>query len=889
MAKVIQTKLAIIAQLKDEGEYEQALTKLRSLAFEELTPEIQFSYKLLESQLLLSLDEVEKAQRMVFDLLQSQSPQIDPLLTIDAMVVQAELYWRSAEMTKALETAQKGLDLLKEIDSKQETEINQRKAALLNQAGIAYWYKGKFDTALNYHLRSLEIKQKLNDKRGVARSFNNLGLVYWSKGDIDQALAFYHRALKVNEELVDRRNIGVTLTNLGNCYIRIGELDKALVYHQRSLKIKEELGNKHDIALSLLNLGVIFQFKGDLNQAQDYYHRSLVLGEELNIQTDIALAVNNIGDIYELKGDFEEALKYYQRSLKIYEELELKDQIALLQANIGSVYQKKAEYQRAQDCYEKSLALSNEFGNDFLASVVLFELVRVGIEIQDSALIEHSLAQLGAINARRHNRVIDQRYRVAKALILKTSKRTRQKLKASEILEEVVTEEVVDHSLKETAMIHLCDLLLTELRLTGEDELIGDISQLTKQLLEIAKLQSSPYLLAEAYLLQSKLALVEMDMGRANKLLTQAQAIAEEMKLKRLEKVLSNERKLLDSHMKKWDLIVKDAPSRQELIELTKLDALLERMIKETVTNIVDQRTTIDSAPIQKYNLVYLDLLKDQQDHEKTQFKVGIAQIGLSQSGDILHEYYQEDGSGLFRIRQNKIKEIQSTVRRMIEAAAKDKIKILAFPELTIDLNSKVLFDEVISLAKTHNMYIIPGSYHKTDTRQNVSTIISREGILWEQAKHIPAIIHYQKHRIIEGITTSPSAAQITIANTEYGRIAVIICRDFLDMDLRVELKNFEPAIDIIINPAFTPVTADFKAIHFDARRSIYAYSFFINVAEFGDSLIYSPEKDREERTMPKGQEGIIYKEIDLFKLRSERKKWEQEQKKTRPFIQSTR
>jgi len=45
-------------------------------------------------------------------------------------------------------------------------------------------------------------------------------------------------------------------------------------------------------------------------------------------------------------------------------------------------------------------------------------------------------------------------------------------------------------------------------------------------------------------------------------------------------------------------------------------------------------------------------------------------------------------------------------------------------------------------------------------------------------------------------------------------------------MDLRVELKNFEPPVDIILNPAFTPVTTDFNAGHFDARRSIYAYCF---------------------------------------------------------------
>jgi len=103
------------------------------------------------------------------------------------------------------------------------------------------------------------------------------------------------------------------------------------------------------------------------------------------------------------------------------------------------------------------------------------------------------------------------------------------------------------------------------------------------------------------------------------------------------------------------------------------------------------------------------------------------------------------------------------------------------------------------------------------------------------------------------------------------------------------ELKNFEPPVDIILNPAFTPVTADFRAAHFDARRSIYAYCFFANIAEFGDSLIYAPEKERIERTIQPKEEDLIYKDIDLFKLRSERKKWEIEQKKERQFIQSTR
>jgi tetratricopeptide (TPR) repeat protein/predicted amidohydrolase len=889
LPNTIKKQLASIWLLREKGESNTALMQLKTIRPEQFTQEELFAYKALEIRLQIDLGELNQALFQAKELTESNVEQINPLLAIDLLILQTEIYWRSANFDKALELVMEGLRRLETMDQKQEKEINQRRGELLHHEGITYWYKGMLDKAEDYYKKSLQIKEALNDKTGIATSLNNLGLVLWSKGELDQALKFYHRALEINEEIGNKRNIAATLTNLGNCYTQKGDLDEALDYQQRSLALKQQIGNKHDIALSLLNLGVVFQLKGDLNQAQDYYHKSLAICQETGLKSDTALAINNLGNIFELKGDLDQALHYFQKSLAIYKELGITQQIALLQANIGEVYRMKGDYKQAQDYYQRSLAICKKFGNEYLAAIVLFELVWVALERQDSSLVEQFREQLKEINNHTNNRIINQRYQLAQALILKTSDRARQKLKATEILEKIVTEEVGDHSLTVTAMIHLCDLLLAELKLTGESELIGDISKLTNQLLTIAKKQSSHSLLAETYLLQSKLALLEMDLGRANKLLTKAQTIADKTGLEKLAQTLYKERNLLDSQMQKWDRIIKENPSKQELIQLTNLDAVIERMIQETVTNLMDEKG-VSSIPLKKkYNLVYIDLLKDGLQHEKTSFKVGIAQIGLSQSGDILQEYYDEQAPGLFRIQKNKINTIKTALRKMIKIAAKHEIKILAFPELMIDLNYDSLRDEVFTLARDYNMYIIAGSYHDFSTKQNISTAISPQGILWKQAKQIPATIHLQNQRITEGITHHQIPGVITIANTEYGRIAIIICRDFLDMDLRVELKNFEPPIDIIINPAFTPVTADFKATHFDARRSIYAYSFFVNVAEYGDSLIYSPEREREERTIPRGKEDIIYKDIDLFKLRAARKQWEREQQKTRSFIQSTR
>ncbi len=302
-----------------------------------------------------------------------------------------------------------------------------------------------------------------------------------------------------------------------------------------------------------------------------------------------------------------------------------------------------------------------------------------------------------------------------------------------------------------------------------------------------------------------------------------------------------------------------------------------------------ERQVAQDKALKRKFEIVYRDIFKEYPRVQKRECRVAIAQIGISTSGDIINEFYEMKASGLLSLRNDKIESVRAKITNIIKKAHESEVNILLFPEMTIDLNYTKLLEDISDLAKLYEMYIIPGSYHDQETKRNISVVFGPDGILWEQEKHIPAIIHIGTKRFKEGIEVGSLPQKTIVCNTEYGRIAIAICRDFLDMDLKIELKNFEPPVDLILNPAFTPVTADFKAAHFDARRSIYAYCFFANVGEFGDSLIYTPEKERIERTILPKEEGLIYKDVDLFKLRSERKKWEKESNKERKFIQSTR
>jgi tetratricopeptide (TPR) repeat protein/predicted amidohydrolase len=896
MSSKVQEVFSEVDQLRKAGEYQAALEKMHNFAkVEELSSDEHLDYLILESKTRLGLGETETALALAEEVKGRASPKENPLLFLDASIIIAESCWKSQILDKGLHAIEEGIKLLEKIQITPEEitkqNLNHRKALLLHHGGLLLWYKGDLDQSLEFHQRSLTIKESLGDKQGIAASLNNLGLACWSKGNLDQAIAFYQQCLAIQEKLGNELDIARTLNNLGNALAQMGDLDLALEKLKQSLAIKEKLGLNYDTALAFNNIGVIYRFKGDLDQAFNYYQRSLNLHHELGGQSNIALALGNLGDIHTIKGNLDQALSYLEQSLQIYEVLGLKQEIARTLNNLGDIYKQKEDLQKASDLFNQSLKLYRELENDLLISVVLLELVRLALHQENHTLARQHLEALKQLKDGSENRVIDQRYRVAKALSLKSSKRARHMVQAGEILEQVIEEEVMDHFLTTKAMIHLCDLLVLEFKVTGDEQVFEQVKSIVQRLLNIAETQSSHSLLVEATLLQSKIALVELDIDQSMQFLKNAQKIAEEKGLHLLVNKIDHERNLLQNQIDKWEHIIQHKPSRQEMVDLTQLDDLVERMIHKTVAVLTEEEKGIarEDASRKKYELVFQDLLRETEKSERNRFRVGIAQMGLSQKGNLLHEFYEESSPGLFGLKEELIDQVRSKVSTLVETARSSTVDLLIFPELTIDFNHRSLVDAIHGLALTHGMHILPGSYHKLDNRQNVSTLISPDGILWEQAKHIPAMIHFEGNRLTEGIHTELQPRKVVIGNTEFGRIAIVICRDFLDMDLRVALKNADPPIDILINPAFTPVTADFRAAHFDARRSIYAYCFFANVAEFGDSLIYSPEKDRIDRSIPAGEEGIIYKDVDLFNLRSERNRWEIEQRKTRSFIQSTR
>ena len=726
-------------------------------------------------------------------------------------------------------------------------------------------------------------------KDGIGKLFSIKGGIQSAQGDLENAIVNYHRSITIYETLNNKKSIFYQFDGIGWIKRAQGKLDEALDYFHKMLNLAKEIHSEMHIARAKYSIAFTNFYKGDLEQATEYAQESLAVYEKFKHFGGLAAVYSVFGSIYRGKGEFDKSLEYYHKVLNIYNEnLDIQKGVThsycYALRNIGWIYyyknkiKKSIEHLREAVKAHKSLCEYNNTIFDY--DLIFFHILLIlsAIEIDDNQQIENSMLELSKFVHKWPWTEFFRRF--GEAIILKNKRRVKYRFQAQQIFEEILKKKF-DYQVEFMIQVNLCDLLLEELKYSGSEEILIQIQDLLNRISDVANKQRSITTLLDLYSLQAKLALIEGNAELSKKLLTKALTIAENKGMELISKKLTDQQNQLFNQLEEWKALFIQNSKLQEKIEILNL----KEYVTEAISEVLEKKFKTEK----KYNIIYKDLLKEYPKIQREECRVGIAQIGLSETGDILNEFFELKGSGLLGLKENKIEIVRSIVKNLIERANSNGINILIFPEMTIDLNYDIFLEEISTLAKIYEMYIIPGSYHDQTTKRNLSVVIGPEGVLWEQEKHIPAIIHFTGKKFKETIDTSSLPRKTIVCNTEFGRIAILICRDFLDMDLRVELKNFEPPVDIIINPAFTPVTADFKAAHFDARRSIYGYCFFANVAEFGESHIYTPEKDRTERLIPAREEGLIYKDIDLFTLRSERKKWEKEQKKEIQFIQSTR
>ncbi|UCC19473.1 MAG: tetratricopeptide repeat protein [Promethearchaeota archaeon] len=345
-------------------------------------------------------------------------------------------------------------------------------------------------------------------------------------------------------------------------YYNMGEKNKALKYAEQALGLRKELNSNIDIVLSLQQLGSFYTMIGEFNFGLEYIEQGLKLSKKINYKQLIPALYNCYGISYAYKGELDQALKYYEKGLVLAKKLKMNHLISSIMNNIGMVYQEKGCLDDAQELLEKSLEISEDTACG--ECNILDSLFHLSIENGDFEAASIYLQRLSAYKDKSVNANVI--YRTDKAVMLKTSSRARNRVKAEEIFKQVIEEKHTNYEMRMIALINLCDLLIIELNNTYDLEILDEIAPYITQLLNITEKNHSYSLLTETYVLQAKLALLTSDFKETRRLLTKAQEIAEKYGLNRLAIKISNEHDEFLKQLANWENLNKlEVPLKKRL------------------------------------------------------------------------------------------------------------------------------------------------------------------------------------------------------------------------------------------------------------------------------------------------------------------------------------
>ncbi len=352
-----------------------------------------------------------------------------------------------------------------------------------------------------------------------------------------------------------------------------GDLDQAIYFAAQSLILQETNELHQDSAYTHNILGIIYFQKGNYTKSLNHYLKSLDINKNFGDRQYIAKNLNNIGEIYRFKGDLNNALQYYQSSFEQFQHLGNKQDLAHSYHNHGLIFQAKGNYLLAKENLEKALALINEaVDNDIDRADTIFNLISVSLDLSLLDEAQNHLKVLEQlVEHNKINRVIAHRAAIAKALILKKTKKPENLLHSKEILTEIVEEDTSYHELTITALIHLCDILSLEITKNEDYETLSRIDKYITRLQTIAVEYHSHLLLVEIYILQSRFAIIKGKLQRSLNLLEKANSIAKLNSLDSLSHKLEEEIYNFEEEKEKWVALIQRNAPLEERIEYARI------------------------------------------------------------------------------------------------------------------------------------------------------------------------------------------------------------------------------------------------------------------------------------------------------------------------------
>lgn len=494
---------------------------------------------------------------------------------LSGLILKGKIFCYKEQYKKAVDTGKRVYQLSNQLGTPYRS-ID----ALTLKAHVGYY--GKVEEAFDC-ISEIETLQKTGSLESFPEFLSQKSdllfiksFLYHKRTDHSKAIELALQWLTHREKISENLDIACVYWHLGEIYLFKSETNIALDYAKRSLVLQQELGNQIGIAKCLYLVGLCHFTQGDFDETLNFLKQSLAISE-ISILTKLE-AYHLLGAIYKEKGELNRTIRYYNRAFKIAEKEGYIEQIIINTYGIGATYRMKGDLVQATTYLKRSLEISKEFDSQYGMYISIYYLILTNLDSNSLDQAKQYLTQLEQLTDQTESTVFKNVCLIAKALVLKVGSRIRNRTEAEFLLKHITDKELETPILYRLAFVNLCELYLEELYITNNVEVLDELNPLINKIIKIAEKQNAYSWLAEANLLQAKLALIQMDFDKAKQLLTKSQRIAEFHGLNLLASKISSEHDNLLEHLNEWVNLQKLNAPMSERIKLASIDGVVDRM-----------------------------------------------------------------------------------------------------------------------------------------------------------------------------------------------------------------------------------------------------------------------------------------------------------------------
>lgn len=309
---------------------------------------------------------VKSKLKLCYDL----NKQRDPALTAEAkkLLPIAKLIPKSDEAVRIYTLVGRGFLNVRELDSCPKyfelayknigSRVSADAGAHLNlSSGWVDYAFGKSNTAMQKYSVAYKLYSKINDPIKTAWVLNNMTQIMSIQQKFDKALEYAQKAVEITSKSTDTVTYAYNLQTLGEVYYLLGNNNKALMQYNIASRILTNSKIWTELALNYIKITSCYNKMEQYKLAIKYGLKADSLIRKFNVKFYTGFNSSNLAESYLAINDYDNSLYHLERALNEFKKSEQEDIEPGVYYTASLVYGKLKQFDKALyylELYSKS-------------------------------------------------------------------------------------------------------------------------------------------------------------------------------------------------------------------------------------------------------------------------------------------------------------------------------------------------------------------------------------------------------------------------------------------------------------------------------------------------------------------------------------------------------